>query len=176
MRPSRAEIHRRRGSVKDPRPGPGLCLVELLAVLAVVAALGAATLLVLHVCLNSPQARLAGAKREAQVLARWLEGAFSRALRERRVFRLSLPASQVSDDIKVRWDDTGAVERFNGRGRLAVRSKGLVSESVFSPTFRTLSPAFSLYLYAPPRTKTTEVFGSIVVSVFGRVRFSYGPP
>lgn len=175
MRPFRAES-RRRGSLADPRPIPGLCLVELLSVLAVVAALGAATFLVLQVCLNSPQARLAGAKREAQVLARWLEGAFSRALRERRVFRLSFPASQAAGEIRLRWDDTGSVERFNGRGRLAFRSKSSVSESVFSPSFRTLSPAFSLYLYAPPKTKPTEVFDVIVVSVFGRVRFSSGTP
>ena len=171
MRPSRAE-RRRRGSLRAPRRPSGLCLVELLAVLAISLALSAVVALSLYGCLSSPRARLAVARRESQALALWLNGAFQRALRERRVFRLTLPAGEPWDFVELHWQDSGERERFSGHGRLQVQSAGSVSQSVYSPTFQTLSPAFSLRLYAPPVRAVTEAFGYLILSAHGRVRFS----
>lgn len=143
--------------------------VETLAALLIVVALSGT----LALAGNATTGRFArdNPKKEAHRLARWLSKNIITANRTGRAFAFFCSGSVAQENLEIRWSD-GAKDRYAAAYGCRFLRRGGGFESLWSPQWNTLTPAFTL--------RVTNGRGAddhfVVVSAHGRVRTDFTPP
>ncbi|MDR3230271.1 MAG: prepilin-type N-terminal cleavage/methylation domain-containing protein [Synergistaceae bacterium] len=164
-------VERGRSRFFRPSLCPAFTLLELLATLAVIAALtGAAGLMPTLLSLKSP----GNPRTEAQHLGRWLTDAMTISNRTGRAFRLFCPGNspQPASVIVIEWENPVERKAYTPIGDCRfIRWQDSTPTSVYTPQWNTLSPALSIKVV---NDRAEEYY--TIVSVYGRVRTNRLPP
>ena len=159
-----------RGAVKRslafcPRSKRAFSLIETAVVLSLVAALLLAFSPIVTGLMSERAGSEAAARREARNLTRHIERDLMRACLRRRAFDVKY-LSGFKKEFLILWYNPSEYERYQTGDRCLVYFKSTVAQSkCYTPTWHTMTPAFTLYVYTPGKKKVAEIAVSAYCSV-----------
>jgi len=158
------------GGVKSPptfcaRSRRGFSLIETVVVLSLVAALSLAFTPIVMGLISERAGSEAAARCEARNLTRHIERVLMKACLHRRAFDVKY-LSGFKKEFLILWYNPSEYERYQTGGRCLVYFKSTVAQSkCYTPTWHTMTPAFTLYIYTPGKKKVAEIAVSAYCSV-----------
>ena len=155
----------------SPRSRRAFTLVEAVVVLSLMAALSLTFYPIMAGLLSQRAGSEPAARAEARKLTRHLERTLMRALLHRRAFDVQY-LSGFRKEFLVHWYNPSEYERYQTNDRCLVYFKSTAAQSkCYTPTWHTMTPAFTLYIYTPGKKKVAE----IAVSAYCSVRLTEMP-
>ena len=141
----------------SPRSRRAFTLVEAVVVLSLMAALSLTFYPIMAGLLSQRAGSEQAARAEARKLTRHLERTLMRALLHRRAFDVQY-LSGFRKEFLVHWYNPSEYERYQTNGRCLVYFKSTAAQSkCYTPTWHTMTPAFTLYIYTPGKKKVAEI-------------------
>lgn len=158
---------------RAPRARKAYTLVETAVVLSIVIAISFTVSPIVTGLISQRAGSELAARAEARNMARWIERTLQKACLHRRAFNVKyLPGFR--QEFLILWFDPPEYERYQTNGRCLVYFKSTSTQDrCYTPAWHTMTPAFTLYVYTPGRSK--KKIAEIAVSGYCSVRLTEFP-